>query len=291
MKILLLGKQGQVGHELSRALLPLGEVVAVDRSQLDLAEPESIRTVVQFVRPQVIVNAAAYTAVDRAEQEPELAYRINTLAPEILAQQARLLNAALVHYSTDYVFDGTQRVPYTETDPTSPLGIYGQTKRAGEEAIQAMGIPHLILRTSWVYGRRGKNFLLTILRLARERTELKIVADQVGIPTPSNFLAQTTTQILQQSQGDPAGFLQTQGGLYHLTCTGVTTWYDFTRAILSQTQDPERQVQTVYPITTDQYPTPARRPAYSVLNTERIQAQFGFTLPTWQEALADLVAT
>lgn len=291
MKILLIGQQGQVGYALNRSLQPLGEVIAVDRAQLDLTDNAAIRQIVQVIQPQLVVNAAAYTAVDRAEQEPELAHQINATAPGLLAELAHHMGAVLVHYSTDYVFDGSQRTPYRESDPTCPLGVYGQTKLAGEQAIQASGCAHLILRTSWVYGLRGKNFLLTMLRLAQEREELRVVQDQQGIPTPSGLIADQTATLLAQAGGDPLGFFGTKGGIYNLTCTGATTWYDFTRAILAHTPDPTRKLKTLTPITTDQYPTPAARPAYSVLATDKIRATFGLTLPTWEEALVACLQT
>jgi len=291
MKILLIGQQGQVGYALNRSLQPLGEVIAVDRTQLDLSDNNAIQRIVQNIQPQLIVNAAAYTAVDRAEQEPELAHQINATAPGLLAALAHQVGAVLVHYSTDYVFDGSQRTPYQESDPTCPLGVYGRTKLAGEQAIQSSGCTYLILRTSWVYGLRGKNFLLTMLRLGKEREELRVVQDQQGIPTPSGLIAEQTALILAQAGGDPLGFFRTKGGIYNLTCTGATTWYDFTRAIFAHTPDPSRKLKTVTPITTDQYPTPAARPAYSVLATDKIRSTFGLTLPTWEEALVACLET
>ncbi|WP_218081732.1 dTDP-4-dehydrorhamnose reductase [Anthocerotibacter panamensis] len=286
LKILVTGKQGQVGWELARSMTCLGEVIALDRAGLDLSQPETIRQTLRELRPQLIVNAAAYTAVDQAEKEPDLAQAINGTAPGILAEEAQRLGAALVHYSTDYVFDGTKRTPYRESDPVQPLGVYGQTKLAGEQAIQAVGVPHLILRTSWVYGMRGKNFLLTILRLAREREELKIVEDQTGAPTPSGMLGDFTTQILLQGKGDPVGLLQARGGLYHLSAAGETTWYHFARVLLERISDPERKLQRLLPIPTSAYPTPAQRPAYSVLDNQRLQTAFQLQTPTWEEALS-----
>jgi len=291
MKILLIGQQGQVGYALNRSLQPLGEVIAVDRTQLDLSDNNAIQRIVQNIQPQLIVNAAAYTAVDRAEQEPELAHQINAIAPGLLAELAHQVGAVLVHYSTDYVFDGSQRTPYQESDPTCPLGVYGRTKLAGEQAIQSSGCTYLILRTSWVYGLRGKNFLLTMLRLGKEREELRVVQDQQGIPTPSGLIAEQTALILAQAGGNPLVFFRTKGGIYNLTCTGATTWYDFTRAIFAHTPDPSRKLKTVTTITTDQYPTPAARPAYSVLATDKIRSTFRLTLPTWEEALVACLET
>ena len=197
-KILLTGKNGQVGWELERSLQPLGQVIAFDRSGLDLASPDSIRAVIREVKPELIVNPAAYTAVDKAESEPDLAMAVNGVAPGIIAEEAKRLGAALIHYSTDYVFDGTKAEPYTEDDVPKPINVYGKTKLAGEQAVQAIGVPHLIFRTSWVYGMRGKNFLLTILRMAKEKDELRIVDDQFGAPTWSRMIAETTAQVLAQ---------------------------------------------------------------------------------------------
>ncbi|MDO9064018.1 MAG: dTDP-4-dehydrorhamnose reductase, partial [Sulfuricella sp.] len=227
MKILLIGKNGQVGWELQRTLATLGDVVAIDRQGMDLANPDSIRSAIRIIRPDLIANAAAYTAVDKAESEPELAMAINGIAPGIMAEEAKRLGAAMIHYSTDYVFDGTKTSPYTEEDAPNPLSVYGKTKFAGEQAILAVGIPHLIFRTSWVYGLRGRNFLQTILRLAKERDELKVVDDQIGAPTWSRMIAEATSQILAQSflPLTPHPSLLTQyGGIYNLTAAGRTSW-------------------------------------------------------------------
>ena len=222
-RILLTGKNGQVGWELQRTLAPLGEVVVLDRRQLDLSDPDQIRERVREISPDLIVNAAAYTAVDRAEAEPEPAMAVNGTAPGLLAEEAKRIGAAIIHYSTDYVFDGAKTTPYTEEDAPNPLNVYGRTKLAGEQAVQAAGVPHLILRTSWVYGMRGKNFLLTILRLAREREELKIVDDQIGAPTWSRTIAEATAQILTSGAWPVSG----ASGIYHLTASGSTSWYGF----------------------------------------------------------------
>ncbi len=284
-RILLLAPTGQVGWELLRCTQTLGNVIAVGRHTnptLDLANPDSIRQMVRDVQPHIIVNAAAYTAVDKAEQESELAYVINGTAPGILAEEARRLSALLVHYSTDYVFDGTHQQPYTEQNNVNPVSAYGASKLAGEQAIQSIGGHYLILRTAWVYGRRGNNFLLTIQRLAKEREELRIVADQFGAPTWSRTIAEATTHILSQLvsplyQAD----LDSLSGIYHLTCGGQTTWYDFTKAILKYG---EQQPQ-ILPITTAEYPTPAKRPVYSVLANTKLIDTFGITLPAWERAL------
>lgn len=280
MKVLLTGSTGQVGYELERSLQGVGEVVALDRAALDLSDLDQVRDVLRRERPQLIVNPAAYTAVDKAESEPELAYRINAEAPGVMAAEAKALGAALVHYSTDYVFDGTQAAARVEDDPVGPLSVYGASKLAGERAIAAAGIPHLILRTSWVYGMRGKNFLLTMLRLAKERDELRVVADQHGAPTWSRTIADVTAQVLAQAHAGGREWWVQNSGIYHLSAQGQTTWYDFTRAIVEEAGLDCK----VVPITTADYPTPAARPAHSVLSSERLMARFCH-LPDWKTAL------
>lgn len=280
MKILLTGCSGQVGYELERSLQGLGQVVAVDRSRMDLSDLDQVREVIRAEKPQLIVNPAAYTAVDKAESEPELAYRINAEAPGLMAEEAKALGAALVHYSTDYVFPGDDPAPRVEGDATGPINVYGASKLAGEQAIAASGVPHLIFRTSWVYGMRGKNFLLTMLRLAKERDELRIVADQHGAPTWSRTIADTTALVLAQAGQGGADWWRGHSGIYHLSSQGQTTWFDFTRAILEQAGIDCKLV----PITTADYPVPARRPQYSVLSSQRLMDRF-CTLPHWQEAL------
>ncbi len=285
-RILLLGKNGQVGWELRRALSPLGAIIALDSRQLDLSDFGKIRAVLRETGPDLVVNAAAYTAVDRAEEEPELAMVVNGTAPGILAEEAQRLGAAVVQYSTDYVFDGEGAIPYTEEDEPKPINVYGESKLAGEQAVRKVDAPHLILRTSWVYGTRGKNFLLTILRLAREREELRVVDDQVGAPTWCRLIAEATAQILAQSGGDFAGFLGECGGLYHLTASGETSWRGFAEA--SMELDPRRIEQTckvLEPIPTSEYPTPARRPAYSTLENGELNRRFGLKLPGWRTQL------
>jgi dTDP-4-dehydrorhamnose reductase len=283
-RILLTGKTGQVGYELERSLQGLGEVIAVDRSEMDLANLDQVREVIRTVKPTLIVNPAAYTAVDKAESEPELAMLINAHAPGVMAEEAKKLGAAMIHYSTDYVFDGTKTSPYVEDDPTCPINVYGQTKLAGEKAIQAAGIPHLILRTSWVYGTRGKNFLLTIQRLARERVELRIVADQAGAPTWCRTIADTTAHILAQTKRSKGGeeLWQEHSGIYHLSAQGQTTWHGFAAAILAHSST--QGEPTLTPINADEYPVPARRPANSVLSSARLIEQF-CALPSWDLAL------
>lgn len=283
-RILLTGKTGQVGYELERSLQGLGEIIALDRSQMDLANLAQVRDVIRSVKPNLIINPAAYTAVDKAESEPELAMRINGEAPGVMAEEAKKLGAAMIHYSTDYVFDGSKSTPYVETDPTCPINVYGATKLAGEQAIQAAGIPHLILRTSWVYGMRGKNFLLTMLRLAQERDELRIVADQHGAPTWCRTIADTTAHIvaLGKNAQDAPAWWQERSGIYHLTAQGQTTWFGFTQAILESAAIAKKPVLT--PITTQEYPLPAKRPIYSSMSCECLIKTF-CDLSDWEVAL------
>lgn len=283
-RILLTGKTGQVGYELERSLQGLGEIIAVDRSQMDLSDLDQVRDVIRNVKPDLIVNPAAYTAVDKAESEPELAMRVNGEAPAVMAQEAKKIGAALIHYSTDYVFDGDKGAPYIENDQTNPINVYGKTKLAGEKAIQDAGIPYLILRTSWVYGARGKNFLSTILRLAQERDELRIVGDQFGAPTWSRTIAEITAHILSRAQaaGDQAVWWEACKGTYHLTAQGSTSWAGFTQQILDNAQS-SKSVK-VSPITTAEYPLPAKRPCYSVMSCEKLAEKFCLP-PTWDAAL------
>jgi dTDP-4-dehydrorhamnose reductase len=291
LKILLTGITGQVGWELQRSLMPLGEVITADREVMDLTNPDSIRNAIRQFQPHLIVNPAAYTAVDKAESEPDLAMAINITAPGIMAEEALKIGAGIVHYSTDYVFNGDRDTPYQETDPTNPLGVYGKTKLEGEIAIQSTGVPHLILRTSWVYSRMGKNFLLTILRLARERSELRIVSDQIGAPTWSRAIAEVTAQILAQGVRNLHDFLHDCSGIYHLSAGGVTNWHGFARAILEA--DPQRSEQivtAVLPINTSDYPTPAKRPAYSLLDNTKLHDAFGLKLPDWKQSLQLAIA-
>jgi dTDP-4-dehydrorhamnose reductase len=300
--ILLTGKNGQVGRALSVSLPRVGEVVALDREQLDLSKPDEIRRVIQAVRPTIIVNAAAYTAVDQAESNEAAAQAANADAPCVMAEEAKRIGAALVHFSTDYVFDGAKRAPYVETDVPRPQNVYGRTKLAGEQAIQESGVPHLIFRTAWVYAREGHNFLLTVLRLATQRETLRIVQDQIGAPTWSWEIADATTNILAQICGsqDPLPSFSTVSGLYHMTAAGETSWYNFARVILKEARHhaphslPWFTVATnhrpliarfVSPITTAEYPTPARRPAYSVLSNARLACAFRTYLPDWRMQL------
>ena len=284
MKILITGGAGQVGWELRRTLAIFGEVVAPPRDVLDLASTDSIAAAVRGVRPGLIVNAAAYTAVDKAESETERAMKINGDAPRILAEEAALCNAALIHYSTDYVFDGHKVEAYREADEAAPINVYGRTKLAGEQGVIAANAAHLIFRTSWVYGSRGRNFFLTMLRLGRERRELKVVDDQFGAPTSARLIAEATAGAIAKNYSggklDIDGFRE-RGGLYHLTAAGRTTWFGFAQAILIGREG----VATVLPIPTSAYPTPARRPQNSVLDNGKLEKQFGFGLPDWKVGL------
>lgn len=284
MTILLTGANGQVGWELRRTLSSLGQVVAVDSRAMDLADPDAIRRVLAEAMPRVIINPAAYTAVDKAESEPDLARRVNAEAPGILAEVAKQTGALLVHYSTDYVFDGSGDTPWKEADPTGPLNVYGATKLAGEQAIAASGCRHLIFRTSWVYGTRGANFLLTMQRLMRERPELKIVDDQMGAPTWCRSLAEATAQALAQVLSPTRGADKPEPwGTYHMTNGGVTSWHGFAQAILDLEglEAPPRLV----PIPSSVYPTPARRPLNSRQDNGKLERVFGIRLPDWREAL------
>ncbi|MEW5966982.1 MAG: dTDP-4-dehydrorhamnose reductase [Pseudomonadota bacterium] len=281
MRILLTGVNGQVGWELRRALAPLGEVIAADRRMLDLADTASIRRSVAALAPDLIVNPAAYTAVDKAESEPELAHAINAAAPGELAA----CGVPLVHFSTDYVFDGRKGGAYTETDAPNPLGVYGASKLAGEQAVARAGAPHLILRTAWVYGLRGRNFLLTMQRLARERDTLAVVDDQFGAPTWSRLIAEATALVTARwvERRDLAAI----SGVYHLTCGGRTSWYGFTAGILAQmAAEGEGKLARLTAIPTSGYPTAAKRPAHSQLDCTKLAETFGVRLPHWEAALA-----
>ena len=282
MNILLTGKNGQVGWELQRTLQPVGKVAAFSHAGLDLADAAAIRSKLDEVRPDVIVNAAAYTAVDKAESEPELAHEVNAVAPALLAQEAARRGALLIHYSTDYVYDGAKAAPYVESDKTNPLGAYGRSKLAGEEGIRASGCDHLIFRTSWVYAARGANFLRTILRLAAEREELRIVMDQIGAPTWARLIAEATALALRQALAERRHG-RFESGLFHLACAGETSWHGFASAIVEGRQG--LRVKAVTPITTVDYPTPAQRPANSRLDTGAFRARFGLALPDWRDCL------
>jgi dTDP-4-dehydrorhamnose reductase len=282
--ILLTGKNGQVGWELQRTLMPLGKVVALDADDLDLANPDAIRQTVKSIRPDIIVNPAAYTSVDKAESEPELAYAVNGIAPGILAEEAQYQNALVVHYSTDYVFDGTKTGAYTESDRPNPQNVYGRSKLAGEEALRAVGGRHLILRTSWVYGSRGHNFMLTMLRLACERKVLRIVDDQIGAPTWSRSLAEVTAQILAQLYGPGMQKAADEAsGTYHLTSSGNASWHGFAAEILRQAG--VQPMPQLVAIASHEYPTPAARPKNSVLSSEKLNRTFGLEAGDWRDNL------
>ena len=299
--ILLTGKTGQLGSELNRLLPKLGEVIAPDRNELDLREPEKIREVMRNAKPRLIINAAAYTAVDAAETDEANASTVNAEAPRLLALEAKNIGAPLIHFSTDYVFDGSKKAPYLETDSTNPLNAYGRTKLAGEQAIRDSGARYLIFRTSWVYATHGRNFLRTILQLATQREELKIVDDQVGAPTCALDLAEATTRIVAGIIAAPddelAGPQVT--GTYHMTAAGQTTWYEFARAILeearhapqklswlsSATDDRRLVARSVLPISTKEFPSSARRPAYSVLSNTHLMQTFGVAISDWRTQL------
>lgn len=287
MRILLTGANGQVGHALRATLAPLGVVTAVDREALDLGDPDAIRTLVRSVRPALVVNAAAYTAVDKAESETDRAFAVNAMGPGVLAEEAKRLDAVLVHYSTDYVFDGRGHRPWREDDPTAPLNAYGRSKRAGELAIAAVAPKHLVFRTSWVYGPRGKNFLLTMLLLAATRPEIRVVADQRGAPTSAPFLAEATARALAAIPREGVA-----SGIYHLAAGGETTWAGFAEAIFERVarRRPGFRAPKVVPIATAEYPTPATRPAYSRLDTGRFARTFGFAPTAWTAQLDACVA-
>lgn len=289
--ILLFGCEGQVGWQLQRSLSPLGAVTAVDRTQCDLASPDAIRAVIGAVKPRIIVNAAAYTAVDRAESEPDLARAINVTAPGVMAEVAKPMGALLVHYSTDYVFDGTKTTPYVESDATNPRSVYGVTKRDGEEAVAAAGGRSIVFRTSWVFGARGQNFVKTVLRLAGEGRALRIVDDQVGAPTPAALISDVTGQVLAASRRGA----QIEGGhLYHLTAANPVTWCGFAREILRQASvtpgfDGLPLPESVLGIGTADYPLPARRPANSRLDCGKIERDYDLEMPDWRPFLSRML--
>ena len=286
-RILLIGKVGQVGWELRRTLAPMARVVCVDFPEIDLTSGDSIRQWVAQASPGIVINAAAYTAVDKAESEEDRAMKINGVAPGILAEEAKKSGALLVHYSTDYVFDGTKTRPYVETDAPDPLGTYGRTKLAGDEAVRAAGGAHLIFRLCWVYGAWGQNFMLTMMRLAREREKMRVVSDQVGCPTWSRMIAETTAQAVKQAvaAGDPSAVT----GTYHLAASGATSWHGFAQAIVDLMPAEGRKCTRVEAIPSLEYPTPTKRPAYSVLGCDKLERTFGLRLPPWEESLKQVL--
>ena len=283
MKILLLGEHGQVGRELQLSLPRHGELIVRGRAQLDLSQPEQIRQQLRALRPDLIVNAAAHTAVDQAESEAQLAFAINATAPGVLAEEAVELGAPLIHYSSDYVFDGTKKAPYTEDDAPNPLSVYGRSKLAGEQAIQAVGGAHLILRTSWVYSLHGKNFLLTMQRLLQERDSLNVVADQIGAPTWAGSIASATSQLVERWRHGRAG----PWGLYHLSAQGEVSWFGFASAIAEQLRAQGKTTATLQPIPTSAYPTPARRPPNSRLDCTRLHRDWHIQLTDWHGGLLE----
>lgn len=287
MKILLTGKNGQVGFELQRALAPLGEIISVDQAECDLTNPEAIVNLVWQIKPEVIVNPAAYTAVDKAETDTAATFAVNTMAPEILGQEAAKLKALMVHYSTDYVFDGTKIGAYVEDDITSPQNIYGKSKAAGEVALAQANARHLILRTSWVVGAHGDNFAKTVLKLGAEREQLMVVADQFGAPTSAALLADITAQLVRQYQReDQKAFPY---GIYHAVASGDTNWCDYARFVIATAKAAGKQLklnpERIMPVGTAEYPTAAKRPANSRLATRRLRDTFGLYLPSWQDGL------
>lgn len=295
MKILLLGKNGQVGWELQRSLAVVGEVVALDRHSVstaygelsgDLSDLDGLRNTIRSVKPQVIVNAAAYTAVDKAETERELAHRVNALASQVLAEEARTLDALLVHYSTDYVFDGSGNTAWEESDAVSPVNYYGATKLEGEQLIAASGCKHLIFRTSWVYAARGNNFAKTMLRLAKDRPTLNVIADQIGAPTGAELLADIATAALLQTLAKPE-----LCGIYNLAPAGEVSWHAYAQYVIdfARAQGEPLAVETINPIGTIEYPTPAQRPLNSRLNTEKLRHNFSLHLPDWQSGVARML--
>jgi len=286
LKILISGKTGQVAVELQKHLAGLGELIVLGRDVLDLSQPDQIRAQVRAHKPDLLIIAAAHTAVDQAENEPELAFAINAIAPGVFAEEAAALGIPLIHYSTDYVFDGRKPAPYTEDDATNPLGVYGKSKLAGELAIAASGAQHLILRTSWVYSTHGKNFLLTMQRLLQERSELRVVADQIGAPTWAGTIAQSTRALIERWQsGDAAAW-----GTYHLTASGETSWFGFTQAIAGHLTAQGKACATLEPIPASAYPTPAARPQNSRLDCSKLAREWGVTQPDWEAALSACLA-
>lgn len=294
MKLLITGAAGQVGEALTRHAQTLGEIVAVDRTKADLSDSAATAELLHAEQPDIVINTAAYTAVDKAETERELAFAVNSHLPQRLADWCASHNAALIHYSTDYVFDGAKRTPWLETDSVNPLSAYGETKLAGERAIAQADCAHLVLRTSWVYAPRGKNFLLTMLKLGAERDRLTIVDDQIGAPTAAEYLARQTVAVIKQAiaSGDPARFIKQRRGIYHLTMSGETSWCGFARAVFERAAALGLGTKTpqIVPIPTSAYPTPAKRPAYSVLSNAKFMETFGLAQAPWQSGLDETLA-
>jgi dTDP-4-dehydrorhamnose reductase len=289
MKILLIGKNGQVGFQLQRSLACLGQLISTDRHSLDISDHTAIETTIKEIKPDIIVNAAAYTDVDKAESEKKLAYEINANAPLVMAEQANKFGAALIHYSTDYVFNGQGSTPWSEADETDPVNYYGESKRAGERFIQDSGCNHLIFRTSWVYDKRGQNFLNTMLRLADQQDELSIVNDQIGAPTLSWHIADVTSQVIAQSKMKE-DFWQNNTGLYHLVSSGETSWLGFAEAIFEAMHGQGMKMPKLKPISSSEYPTLAKRPANSRLSSEKIKRHFNVEMPHWRDSLGLLLS-
>ncbi|MVW85120.1 dTDP-4-dehydrorhamnose reductase [Pseudomonas sp. PB101] len=283
MKVLINGRHGQVSHELQRRLRAVGELIVLGRDQLDLAQPDQVRRQVQNIRPDLIINAAAHTAVDLAESEPQAAFAINAVAPGVLAEEALALDIPLIHYSTDYVFDGMKAGPYTEDDTPNPLGVYGKSKLAGEQAIRDVQGKHLILRTSWVYSTHGRNFLLTMQRLLQEKPELRVVADQIGAPTWAGTIANSTLALIERWQANEVA----DWGTYHLSAQGETSWFGFAQAIGEALRQQGKPCATLIAIPSSDYPTPAARPLNSRLDCSRLQRDWGVSQPDWQTALRE----
>lgn len=289
-RILLIGKNGQLGWELQRTLATLGEVYAYDFPEIDLSKPENLRELIRGIAPHLIVNAAAYTNVDKAETEPDLARAVNAAAPGVMAEEARRINAALIHYSTDYVFDGTKGSAYIETDIPDPLNVYGATKLEGERAVQAVGGAFLIFRTSWVYSLRQGGFVTKVLQWARQQESLRIVDDQVGSPTWARMLAEATAQVIAQGRGQPVEYMREKAGLYHLAGGGAASRYEWAKAILEL--DPRKEEQVVMellPAKSSEFPTPAKRPAHTGLNCDVVQELFHLYFENWKRQLSDLL--
>ncbi len=297
MRILLTGASGQVGGELLETLKALGEVIAPARAEMDLADAASVRETIRSVRPRWIVNPGAYTAVDKAESEPELVYAINAEAAKVMGEEAKAIGAGVIHFSTDYVFDGSASAPYRETDATGPVSVYGASKLAGEKSVAESGAGFLVFRTSWVYGARGKNFLLTILKLARERETLRVVADQYGAPTWSRDLAKMTAEVIGRCEADARGrelaeVLAGSGGVYHASGAGETTWCGFAAEAvrLKREMEPGVRFAEIEAITTAEYPTPAKRPANSRMDCSKLRERFGWGMMEWQDSLRKVLA-
>ena len=283
MRILLTGKNGQVGWELNRSLSTLGTIFALGRDQIDLAKPEKLGSVIQEIKPNIIINAAAYTAVDKAESEPELAMTVNGIAPGVIAEEAKKIGAGMIHYSTDYVFDGKATSPYKEEDAPCPLNIYGKSKLAGDQAVMQANIPHIILRTAWVYSLRGSNFLLTMQKLAQSKNQIKVVDDQIGSPTWSRAIAEGTARILEHCRSTGKSKIFSHSGVFNMSCGGETSWFGFAKKILELSGENTELI----PIPTIEYPTPTARPESSLLSNRKLKQVFHHEMPHWQDALLE----